>query len=94
MMAGLELASGEVVPADLVIDASGRHSRLPLWLEEAGWGSPKTEMVVSRLACSTELAQEGQGCVLLRACLSRHGVACRSCCFPWGRFLFSGTCRA
>jgi 2-polyprenyl-6-methoxyphenol hydroxylase-like FAD-dependent oxidoreductase len=35
-VAGVRLASGEEVYADLVVDATGRRSRLPVWLEEIG----------------------------------------------------------
>ena len=36
---GVLLDSGEVVPADLVVDAAGRGTRLPVWLEK--WGYPR-----------------------------------------------------
>jgi len=36
---GVVLDSGEAVPADLVVDASGRAARAPSWL--AGWGYPR-----------------------------------------------------
>jgi 2-polyprenyl-6-methoxyphenol hydroxylase-like FAD-dependent oxidoreductase len=35
----------ETVAADLVVDASGRGSRSPVWLEELGYGRPKEEEV-------------------------------------------------
>ncbi|WP_103501338.1 MULTISPECIES: NAD(P)/FAD-dependent oxidoreductase [unclassified Streptomyces] len=34
-------ASGETIPADLVVDATGRGSRTPVWLEEMGY--PRVE---------------------------------------------------
>jgi 2-polyprenyl-6-methoxyphenol hydroxylase-like FAD-dependent oxidoreductase len=36
---------GEFVPADLVVDASGRGSRLPVWLSEWGYGRPREDTV-------------------------------------------------
>src|SRR5215218_1341299 len=36
---GVLLDSGEQVPADLVVDAAGRGTRLPVWLEK--WGYPR-----------------------------------------------------
>ncbi|WP_049867252.1 NAD(P)/FAD-dependent oxidoreductase [Paenibacillus sp. D9] len=39
--------------AALVVDASGRYSRLPAWLEELGCGKPDTEILHTRLAYST-----------------------------------------
>lgn len=41
---GVRTASGEVVPADLVVDAMGRRSPLPAWLREAGARSPHEEI--------------------------------------------------
>jgi 2-polyprenyl-6-methoxyphenol hydroxylase-like FAD-dependent oxidoreductase len=32
-----------VVPADFVVDATGRGSRLPEWLEQGGWPRPRAE---------------------------------------------------
>lgn len=43
------LRGGEVVPADLVIDASGRFSHLPAWLAEAGWAKPEVQVVDSQI---------------------------------------------
>ena len=37
-VAGVRADSGEVLRADLVVDAMGRRSQLPRWLEEAGAG--------------------------------------------------------
>jgi 2-polyprenyl-6-methoxyphenol hydroxylase-like FAD-dependent oxidoreductase len=42
---GVRLADGEEVEADLVVDASGRGTRSPRWLADAGFGQPATERV-------------------------------------------------
>lgn len=42
---GLLLDNGETVSADLVVDASGRGSRLPVWLEEWGYERPREDSV-------------------------------------------------
>lgn len=42
---GVVLDDGETVPADLVVDASGRGSRLPTWLEQWGFGRPREDSV-------------------------------------------------
>ena len=39
--------------AALVVDASGRYTRLPEWLEELGFGKPVAEILHTRLAYST-----------------------------------------
>jgi flavin-dependent dehydrogenase len=39
-------AAEDVIDADLVVDATGRGSRAPVWLEELGYGRPATEKVV------------------------------------------------
>jgi len=45
--AGLELADGSVLPADLVVDASGRKSGVADWLAAAGCEAPPTKVVSS-----------------------------------------------
>ncbi len=42
---GLVLDDGEFVPADFVVDASGRGTRLPVWLSEWGFGRPTEDTV-------------------------------------------------
>lgn len=38
-------AAEDVIDADLVVDATGRSSRAPVWLAELGYGRPVTEKV-------------------------------------------------
>ena len=42
---GVVLDGGVSVPADLVVDASGRGSRLPTWLQEWGFDQPRVDAV-------------------------------------------------
>lgn len=42
---GVVLDTGETVSGDLVVDASGRGSRLPVWLEEWGFERPREDSV-------------------------------------------------
>ncbi|MEV0308295.1 NAD(P)/FAD-dependent oxidoreductase [Nonomuraea fuscirosea] len=42
----VRLAGGEPMPADLVVDASGRGSRTPFWLDELGIVPPAEERVM------------------------------------------------
>lgn len=42
---GVQLITGEQVRGELVVDASGRSSRLPYWLEQAGYPKPHTDTV-------------------------------------------------
>jgi 2-polyprenyl-6-methoxyphenol hydroxylase-like FAD-dependent oxidoreductase len=42
---GVLLDSGDTVPADLVVDATGRGTRLPAWLEKWGYERPREETV-------------------------------------------------
>ncbi len=42
---GVVLDGGVSVPADLVVDASGRGSRLPVWLQQWGFGQPRVDTV-------------------------------------------------
>lgn len=39
---GVQLKGGAVMAADLVIDASGRRSKVQAWLEEGGYSAPVT----------------------------------------------------
>ena len=43
-VAGVRLASGEEMPADLVVDVTGRRSQLPRWLESIGARAPQDEL--------------------------------------------------
>ncbi len=59
--AGVCLGSGTVMPATLVIDASGRYSSLPLWLEEGNWGRPAVKKVDAQLcytSCTVQLPEQ------------------------------------
>ncbi len=42
---GVRLAGGETVDADLVIDATGRGTRLPVWLQQWGFDRPPEDTV-------------------------------------------------
>jgi 2-polyprenyl-6-methoxyphenol hydroxylase-like FAD-dependent oxidoreductase len=42
---GVLLDDGEFVPADLVVDAAGRGTRLPVWLEQWGYERPREKTV-------------------------------------------------
>jgi 2-polyprenyl-6-methoxyphenol hydroxylase-like FAD-dependent oxidoreductase len=44
-VAGVVLRSGEAVTADLVVDATGRGSRAPAWLEALGYPAPPETLV-------------------------------------------------
>lgn len=45
--------AGDAVPADLVVDASGRSSRLPHWLDTLGVGPARTTRVDARVGYAT-----------------------------------------
>jgi 2-polyprenyl-6-methoxyphenol hydroxylase-like FAD-dependent oxidoreductase len=47
--------AAEVVPADLVVDATGRGSRGPQWLEALGYPAPQTEQVRIGLAYASRI---------------------------------------
>ncbi|WP_214326725.1 FAD-dependent oxidoreductase [Nonomuraea sediminis] len=50
---GVRLADGTRLPADLVVDASGRGSRTPTWLTELGYDRPVEEQVRIELCYGT-----------------------------------------
>jgi len=52
---GVHLRDGERIAADLVIDASGRGSRAPIWLQALGYEAPVEEVVDAHLGYASRL---------------------------------------
>lgn len=52
---GVSLADGTDVPADLVVDASGRQGRTLAWLEELGYDAPPTTEVAIDVAYASRI---------------------------------------
>ena len=50
---GVRLLTGEMVAADLVVDASGRGSRMPQWLSALGYPAPEEEQVEVGISYTT-----------------------------------------
>ena len=50
---GIQLESGDVVSADLVIDAMGRQGRTLTWLKEMGYDQPKEDVITCDFAYSS-----------------------------------------
>ena len=67
---GVRTAS-ETIPADLVLDASGRASHTPAWLEELGYPKPEEERVEVGIGYTTRLFRrspehlDGDGVVVI-----------------------------
>ncbi|ORV10118.1 oxidoreductase [Mycobacterium celatum] len=53
-VSGVSLDSGELVAADLVVDAAGRGTRLPVWLEKWGYPRPPEEVVDVGIGYATQ----------------------------------------
>ncbi len=60
-LAGVRLKSGKTLNADLVVDASGRGSRLPTWLESAGYTLPDPLVINSGLVYGTRVYKRPEG---------------------------------
>jgi hypothetical protein len=45
----------ETISSDLVVDASGRGSRSPLWLEALGYAKPREEQIKVNIGYKTRL---------------------------------------
>jgi 2-polyprenyl-6-methoxyphenol hydroxylase-like FAD-dependent oxidoreductase len=58
---GVLLDSGDAVDADLVVDAAGRGTRLPVWLEQWGFGRPREETVEVGIAYATHQVHIPEG---------------------------------
>ncbi len=50
-----------MLPTDLVVDASGRGSRTPIWLTELGYAAPEGDRVTIDVAYSTRIFDAPQG---------------------------------
>lgn len=51
----------EVVAADLVVDASGRQSKAPDWLEELGYERPEEEVIESGIGYASRFYERPEG---------------------------------
>jgi 2-polyprenyl-6-methoxyphenol hydroxylase-like FAD-dependent oxidoreductase len=58
---GVRLDSGELISADLVVDAAGRGTRLPVWLEKWGYQRPHEETVDVGIAYTSQRVQVPDG---------------------------------
>eukprot|EP00898_Chlorokybus_atmophyticus_P006956 jgi/Chlat1/7261/Chrsp58S06873 len=50
-----ETANGEDVSVDMLVDAGGRRSQVPKWLEEHGYDKPEEKVINSYIGYSTRL---------------------------------------
>jgi 2-polyprenyl-6-methoxyphenol hydroxylase-like FAD-dependent oxidoreductase len=51
---GVVLDSGEEVPADFVVDATGRGTRLPVWLAKWGYERPREDVIYVGIAYTSQ----------------------------------------
>lgn len=58
---GVRFDSGETVAADLVVDATGRGTRLPVWLQMWGYGRPREDGVNVGIGYSSQRVQIPEG---------------------------------
>ncbi len=58
---GVVLDSGDVVDADLIVDATGRGTRLPVWLAQWGFERPREETVDVGIGYSTQQVRVPDG---------------------------------
>ena len=56
-VSGVHLADGTDLPADLVVDASGRQGRSLRWLEELGYDAPPTTEITIDVAYASRIFQ-------------------------------------
>jgi 2-polyprenyl-6-methoxyphenol hydroxylase-like FAD-dependent oxidoreductase len=62
-VSGVELTDGRRLPADLVVDASGRGSRSDRWLQELGFPSPPESVITVRVHYTTRLVRGQPDCL-------------------------------
>jgi 2-polyprenyl-6-methoxyphenol hydroxylase-like FAD-dependent oxidoreductase len=51
----------EILPTDLVVDATGRGSRMPQWLEDLGYAAPRKDRVDVQLSYATRIYRRRPG---------------------------------
>jgi flavin-dependent dehydrogenase len=56
-ISGVELADGRRLPAELVVDASGRGSRSDRWLQDLGFPGPSETVITVRVHYTTRLVR-------------------------------------
>ena len=60
---GVLLDTGEAIPADFVVDASGRGARLPVWLEQWGFERPREETIEVGITYATHRIRIPEGLI-------------------------------
>lgn len=60
---GVRLDTGEEVPARLVIDAAGRGTRLPVWLQQWGFDRPPEDIVAVGISYATHQLRIPEGLI-------------------------------
>jgi 2-polyprenyl-6-methoxyphenol hydroxylase-like FAD-dependent oxidoreductase len=60
---GVELADGRMLPADLVVDASGRGSRSDRWLRKLDFPAPPESVITVRVSYTTQLVRGQPDCL-------------------------------
>ncbi|AQT80901.1 hypothetical protein B1R94_19030 [Mycolicibacterium litorale] len=63
LLAGRDVATNSVLGADLVIDATGRGSRVPFFLEQLGFDPPTEDELVVNLAYTSQWLQVAPGAI-------------------------------
>ncbi len=58
---GVRLSNGDTIEADLVVDATGRGSRTPAWLDRMGYQRPEVERMKIGLAYTTRTFRRRPG---------------------------------
>ncbi len=60
---GVELDSGDAVDADLVVDAAGRGTRLPVWLAQWGFERPREDSIDVGIGYATQQLRIPEGLI-------------------------------
>ena len=88
--AGVLLKDGNEISADIVVDASGRNSKVSEWLEAAGCSAPPQQVINSGLGYGTRTYKMPKDWRVKHVCsflphLTRgpksRDVSCEECCF-------------
>ena len=92
-MTGVQLDTGDEIPADLVVDATGRGARLPVWLEQWGFERPREETIDVGVSYATHRIRIPEGLIkeklVVNGASNDHLVGLGLLCYEDGTWILT-----
>ena len=90
---GVQLDTGDEIPADLVVDATGRGARLPVWLEQWGFERPREETIDVGVTYATHRIRIPEGLIkeklVVNGASNDHLVGLGLLCYEDGTWILT-----